>query len=60
VNRSAMTMGAVRAAGIPRDWRSSTALIASPSFPGVTVRAKPPRKTRKLSPSGTRSPSVPR
>jgi len=50
--------GRVRATGMPRDSRSRTALIASPSLPGVTVRAKPPRKTRKLSPAGTVSPST--
>ena len=35
--RSAMTIGAVLAIGIECDARSSTALIASPSFPGAHI-----------------------
>ncbi len=58
VMRSAITIGAVRAIGMRCDSRSRNALTASPSLPGVTVSAKPARKTIPLSAAGTEMPST--
>ena len=44
-----MTIGAVFAIGMRWEARSSTALTASPSLPGVTVSANPARNTCRLS-----------
>jgi hypothetical protein len=48
VTRSAMTMGAVRAAGTPQASRRSADLSSSPTLPGVTDMEKPPTNTSAL------------
>ena len=52
VTRSATTMGAVRAMGMPRVSNRMSDLKTSPTLPGVIVSTKPERNVRKLSPFG--------